>query len=143
MSHLLFVDLNEAYDRVDWSILLEKLILLNVPVAATFINFLESYYFQDNVSTASGGERTRPQYQKHGLRQGCNLSAVLFILYLSKLGRRMQLCCVGTRLLSGELLNILLFADNVIILASSVEDLLILKGIFKQWCRDFRMKVYA
>ena len=81
LSHLLFVDLKEAYVRVDGGILLSKLQQLNVP--STFINYLKNYYFQDSVSTLADSERTRKQYQKRGLRQGCNLSAVLFILYLS------------------------------------------------------------
>ena len=88
LSHLLFVDLNEAYDRVDCSKLLTKLRQLNIP--ESFISFLRNYYFLDSVSTASSGERTRSQFQKQGLRQGCNLSAVLFILYLSELSRRMR-----------------------------------------------------
>ena len=53
LSHLLFVDLKEAYDRVDRDILLAKLRQLNFPT--TFVNFLNNYYFQDSISTASGG----------------------------------------------------------------------------------------
>ena len=64
LSHLLFVVLKEAYDRVERSILLTKLRQLNVP--DLFISFLRNYYFQDLVSTASGGERTRSQFQKGG-----------------------------------------------------------------------------
>jgi len=67
LSHLLFVDLKEAYDCVDRGILLQKLRQLNIP--KTFINFLESYYFLDNISTEATGIRTAPQYQKRGLRQ--------------------------------------------------------------------------
>ena len=36
---------------------------------------------------------------------------------------------IGIWLPGGDLVNILLFADNIIILASSVEDLQILRGI--------------
>ena len=140
LSHLLFVDLKEAYDRVDRGILLSKLQQLNIP--STFINYLKNYYFQDSVSTIAGGDRTRKQYQKRGLRQGCNLSAVLFILYLSELSRRMKLSGVGTRLPSGELVNVLLFADDII-LSSSPDDLLLLKGVLELWCKDFRMSVSA
>ena len=66
--HLQFVDLKEAYDRVDHSILLMKVLQLNVP--DSFITFLRNYCFQDLVSTASGRERTRLQYQKRGLQKG-------------------------------------------------------------------------
>ena len=82
LSHIMFIDLQEAYDRVDRDILLTKLKQLNV--SSKFIDFLSSYYFLDNISTASSGKRTRKQYQKRGLRQGCNLSSVLFIIYMSE-----------------------------------------------------------
>ena len=62
LSHLLFVDLKEAYDRVDRNVLLAKLKQLNV--SNKFINFLSSYYFLDNISSAASGKRTRKQYQK-------------------------------------------------------------------------------
>ena len=94
LSHLLFIDLKEAYDRVDRYILIAKLSQLNFP--DSFLSLLRNYYLQDNASSAAGGERSRPQFQKRGLRQGCNLSAILFIIYLSKLGRRMRLSGRGT-----------------------------------------------
>ena len=75
-SYLLLVDLKEVYDRVDRNVLLAKLRQLNFP--DRFISFLKDYYFQDNILTSSTGTRSRTQYQKRGLRQGGNLSSVLF-----------------------------------------------------------------
>ena len=141
LSHLLFVDLKEAYDRVDRGILLQKLRQLNIP--KTFINFLENYYFLDNISTEATGIRTAPQYQKRGLRQGCNLSSVLFILYLSELSRRMRESGIGARLPDGSIVNILLFADDIIILGRTTGELEQLRGILERWCEDFRMTVSA
>ena len=141
LSHLLFVDLKEAYDRVDRGILLQKLRQLNIP--KTFINFLENYYFLDNISTEATGIRTAPQYQKRGLRQGCNLSSVLFILYLSELSRRMRESGIGARLPDGSIVNILLFADDIIILGRTTGELEQLRGILEGWCEDFRMTVSA
>ena len=96
LLHLLFVDLKEGFGR---SILLLKVGQLNIP--DSFITFLRNFYFQDSVSTASDGERTRTQFQKRGLRQGFNLSSVLFILYLSKLSRCMSQSGAGSGLPSG------------------------------------------
>ena len=88
LSHILFIDLTEAYDRVDRHILIRKLEQLKIP--NTFVNFLKNYYFEDNISSATAGQRTRKQYQKRGLRQVCNLSSILFIIYMSELGQRMR-----------------------------------------------------
>ena len=57
LSHIMFIDLQEAYDRVDRDILLTKLKQLNV--SSKFIDFLSSYYFLNNISTASSGKRAR------------------------------------------------------------------------------------
>ena len=117
LSHLLFVDLKEAYDRVDRNILLAELKQLNV--GDKFINILTSYYF--HISTQSSEQRTRKQCQKQGLCQGCNLSSILFIIYLSELSNRMRTQELGIRLDSGELVCILLFPDDIILIADSVK----------------------
>ena len=44
----------------------------------------------------------------------------------------------GFRLPSGELVNILLFADDIIILGMAASEFL---GALERWCRDFKMKV--
>ena len=90
------MDLKEAYNRVDRNIFLAKLKQLNV--GDTFINFLASYYFLDNISTQSSGKRTRKQYQKQGLCKGCNLSSILFIIYTSELSNRMRARGLGVGL---------------------------------------------
>ena len=141
LSHLLFVDLKEAYDPVDRGILLQKLRQLNIP--KTFINFLDSYYFFENISTEATGIGTTPKYQKRGLRQGCNLSSVLFILYLSELSRRMWATGLGARLRDGSAVNILLLADDIIILGRTTDELEQLRGILEGWCEYFWMSLFC
>ena len=99
------------------------------------------YFFQDNISTSSTGTRSRTQYQKRGLHQGCNLSSVLFIIYVSELAHRVPRSGLGVRLESGETIGILLFADNIILIASSPSDLASLSSILESWCSDFKMLV--
>ena len=48
---------------------------------------------------------------------------------------------LGIKLESGEVVCILLFADDIILVADSVESLEKLKKILEQWCLDFRMKI--
>ena len=139
LSYLLFVDLKEAYDRVDRNILFAKLKQLNFP--ERFITLLTSYYFQDNVSTSSTGARSKTQYQQRGLRQGCNLSSVLFIIYVSELARRIRSSGHGVRLDSGEVIGILLFADDIILIADNTDSINALRAILEGWCSDFKMSV--
>ena len=50
---------------------------------------------------------------------------------------------LGARLPDGSLVNILLFADDIIILGRTPDELERLRGILEVWCKDFRMKVSA
>ena len=48
---------------------------------------------------------------------------------------------VGVHVESGVFINVLLFADDIILIANSPETLDQLKDIMETWCLDFRMKI--
>ena len=87
-ANLLFLDFAEAYDRVDRKILFQKLRQLNFP--EPFVRYLEEYYANDFIVTDSARKRTRKLYLCRGLRQGCPMSAILFAIYVSELGWRLE-----------------------------------------------------
>ena len=105
-----------------------------------FLNFLTEYYEGDNISTASAGKWTKPQYQKRGLRQGCNLSSILFILYLTGLSTKLDASGKGAKL-KNKLLNHLFFADDIFLAANSTEELQDLKKILEEWCLNYKMLI--
>uniref|UniRef100_A0A8C6KS35 Reverse transcriptase domain-containing protein n=1 Tax=Nothobranchius furzeri TaxID=105023 RepID=A0A8C6KS35_NOTFU len=65
---------------------------------------------------------------KVGLRQGCPLSPVLFITFMDRISRRS--CGVECVEFGGRRISSLLFADDVVLLASSSSDLQLLLGRF-------------
>ena len=103
--------------------------------------FIEDYYLHDFVSTSSGGSPTRPLYLSRGLRQGCNLSAILFVIYLSELGNRLRRSGVGIPLVRKILLCFLKFADDLILFALLWSDMMVLVRILERWCVDFQMVI--
>ena len=135
---MLFIDLQEAYDRVDRSILLAKLKQLNFPIS--FIDFIQHYYFNDNVTSESGGKRTKPQYQARGLRQGCNLSSILFAIYISELGFRVEKSGLGVEL-NGKKIGLLMFADDLVFITDKEDQVFQFKQLLERWSTDFKMKV--
>ena len=139
LSCLLFVDLKEAYDRVDRRILLKKLEAMNFPTV--FLQFINSYYNEDYIISILEGECTRKQYQSRGLRQGCNLSSFLFILYVVDLSVLIHDSGYGMKLTPAHILAILLFADNIVLLANTMRELNELKVLLEEWCTANRMKV--
>ena len=124
---------------MDRGVLLQKLKDMNFP--APFLRYLTDYYFLDNISTATPGVTTRKQYQNRGLRQGCNLSSVLFVLYVSDLPTHLLAQGVGVRLPSGELVCVLLFADDIVLIAISLPDLDILKTSLERWSLAAKMTI--
>ncbi len=139
VSHLMFLDLKEAYDRVDRPSLYKKLSQMNFP--KSFIDFLQSYYSNDYISSASAGRSTGKLYLTRGLRQGCNLSAILFVLYMSELGNRLRRAGVGIELTENLLLSFLKFADDILLVSGLWSEMMILVRIVEKWCVDFKMVI--
>ena len=141
LSYLMFVDLKEAYDMVDRGILFRKLQQYNFP--PQLINYLQEYYFADCISTSSAGKKSSTLYQTRGLRQGCNLSSILFVIYLCELSRRLNAAKLGISLSVDLLIAYLLFADDIILLGHNEDEISALKTILEIWCMDFRMRIGA
>ena len=57
------------------------------------------------------------------------------------LSARMRASGVGVRLDSGELVNILLFLDDIILISNTPESLEELKSILEPWCLNFKMRI--
>ena len=60
---------------------------------------------------------------------------------MSELSARMRASGVGVRLDSGELVNILLFSDDIILISNTPESLEELKTILETWCLNFKMRI--
>ena len=74
-----------------------------------------------------------------GLRQGCALSPILFVIFMDRISRRSQ-GGVGVRL--GELrVESLLFADDLVLMAPSVRDLQLSLDRFAAECTAAGMKI--
>ena len=100
------IDLKSAYYLVPRSVLLEKLNKMGFPVQ--FRTFLQNYYLEDFVQCRMGDVSSRRHYLGRGLRQGCNLSPVLFALFASDLCERMDGIGGGFKL-DEKFINSLLF----------------------------------
>ena len=137
---LCFVDIASAYDSVDRSILWERLESLNMPTSV--IMFLKNYYSNDNIVSSMGQITSERHYQTRGLRQGCNLSPTLFSIYLIDLSHRLSSSGSGPSV-AGIIINNLLFADDLVLLADSALCMQRLISILSVWARDFKMKISA
>ena len=135
--HMCFVDLEKAFDRVPrgalWGVLREY------GVTAPLIRAVRSLYdrCQSLVRIASSKSDSFPV--RVGLRQGCPLSPILFIVFMDRISRRSQVM-EGFRFGDARIRS-LLFADDVVLLAPSSQELQLSLGQFAAACEAAGMTI--
>ena len=117
--HMCFVDLEKAYDRVPRDVLWEE--LREYGVRGSLLRTIQSLYSQSESCVRILGSKSDLFQVGVGLRQGCALSPILFVIYMDRISRRSR----GVEGLQVGDLKIasLLFADDVVLMASSAVDL--------------------
>ena len=135
--YMCFVDLEKAYDRVPREVLWE--VLREYGVRGSLLRAIQSLYAQSESCVRVLGSKSESFPVGVGLRQGCALSPILFVIFMDRISRRSQ-GGVGVRL--GELrVESLLFADDLVLMAPSVRDLQLSLDRFAAECTAAGMKI--
>ena len=120
---LLFIDFEKAFDSVEWKFIMNSLELFNFGPS---IRKLFSILY-NNVETAvmNAGCMTNYFQVPRGVRQGCPLSPLLFILSVEVLASkiRREPNCRGVSLPNHQEANISQFADDSTLISSDTESL--------------------
>jgi len=80
---LLKIDLIKAYDRVDWGYL--RLLLLHIGIDYVTVEWIMACVCNVSFSVLVNGSPSEFFYGSRGLRQGCPLSPLLFLLIIEGL----------------------------------------------------------
>ena len=132
-----FVDLEKAFDRVPRGLLWR--VLREYGVTGHLIQAVRSLYDRCQSLVRIAGSKSDSFPVRVGLRQGCPLSPVLFIIFMDRISRRSQVV-EGVRF--GDLrIASLLFADDVVLLASSCQDLQLSLDRFAAECEAAGMRI--
>uniref|UniRef100_A0A8C6KM13 Reverse transcriptase domain-containing protein n=1 Tax=Nothobranchius furzeri TaxID=105023 RepID=A0A8C6KM13_NOTFU len=135
--HMCFVDLEKAYDRVPrgtlWGTLQEY------GVGGLLLRAIQSLYQRSLSLVRIAGSKSDLFPLRVGLRQGCPLSPVLFITFMDRISRRS--CGMEYVEFGGRRISSLLFADYVVLLASSSSDLQPFLGRFVAECEATGMRI--
>ena len=84
---------------------------------------IEALYKESKACVRVEVELTEEFVVKQGLRQGCPLSPWLFNIFLDRVVREAMVEFKGGVVLDSYLIQILLFADNTVVMAKTEEDL--------------------
>ena len=138
-TFLAFIDYQKAFDSVDRGLLLYKLLSLGIcgnfydaicamynnPVSRVILRNYETAYFDC------------PQ----GVKQGDTISATLFAVYINDLAHEIRNTGIGLELNDNTFVNILMYADDIVLLTACETDMQYLLNIVESWCSKWRLEV--
>jgi hypothetical protein len=132
------LDLSKAFDTVNYNGLLLKLMDRNVP--RSFINIILSWYFRSKAFVRWGDVLSDCFRLNAGVRQGGILSPYLFAIYIDVLIAELRLAGRGLKIY-GKFLGCFLYADDIMIAASSLHELQLMLDICHKVITSLDMRV--
>lgn len=134
-TYAFFVDFKAAFDRVPRQALLYKLSCMGL--SRKFLKLLESLY-KGTKSAVWDGEAKSDYFEtKSGVKQGCLLSPLLFALYLNDLHDALG----GGLLIAKYNVRVLLYADDIVILADNPNILQRMINRLEKYCEEWSLTV--
>ena len=110
-----FVDLEKAYDHISrdklWAVLLQ------CGVGGQLLTAIKSLYMHSEVCVSVNSATTKPFGVSVGLRQGCSLSPILFLICMDRIVKNSE-SCGGVKIVDCTIQR-LLFADDLVLLDST------------------------
>ena len=129
-----FLDMEKALDKVDRNLLLLR--LLQYGIDDKMYYSIRNMYV-DNIARVKVNNLFTDWFNvSSGVRQGDNLSPVLFNLYIIELAIELKKMNYGVDI-GGKKVCLLLYADDIVIIA----DLQIQLDFINQWCKKWRLNI--
>jgi len=130
--------MRKAFDTVDRTSLLFKLSQLGV--SHHLYEAIKSIYSKTESCVRLNDNVTNWFFTTGGVKQGDNLSPTLFDVYLNDLADELNCMQLGVKI-DDDYLTILLYADDIVIIAEDEENLQRLLNKLHNWCKRWRMTV--
>ena len=116
-----FVDFSKAFDCVPRDILMKK--LQDRGINGKVLEIIKTLYLEDTASIKVGDTYSPPFKTNRGVRQGCVLSPLLFVLFLSDLQEILDDSKDNVKLDGETEISCLMWADDILILSETEEGL--------------------
>ena len=137
-TFICFVNYAKAFDRVNWSKLMW--ILEQIGVDKIDRRLIRNLYLGRSVTVRIAGEQSGKCKLGRGIRQGCPLSPLLFNIYIQSLmNEALENSTDGVKV--GQLVNVIRFADDQAMVASSNAGLQRIMNIMDTTSGNYGMKI--
>ena len=133
------IDLEKAYDKLEWSFIRDMLIYFNLP--RNLIELIMSCISSVTTSLLFNGGALGPFLPTRGIRQGDPLSPYIFIMCMDYLGQLIQERCEDKSWVPvkasrrGPAFSHLFFADDLVLFAkANMENCLVIREVLDEFC---------
>ena len=133
-----FVDFSKAFDSVDRTALLYK--LGTAGITGNILKVISNMYNDSTLRLKCNGEFSVPIPCKIGVKQGCNLSPLLFNLFINDIHSIFGPASKAVDI-NGKMFNSLSFADDLVLLSESQQGLQDCLNQLEKYCSDWGLKV--
>jgi hypothetical protein len=137
-TYCCFIDIKKAFDSVNRTCLYYK--LLNMGVKGNMLHAIKSLYQNPKCAVRINNMYTDYFDIPNGLKQGCLLSPTLFKIYVNDLAVEINKLNAGIKFMN-ESVSLLMFADDIVLLAPSPDELQRLLDKVNDWCRKWRLSL--
>ncbi|KAH9252655.1 hypothetical protein BASA81_009436 [Batrachochytrium salamandrivorans] len=137
-THVLFIDIQKAFDTVPIGALLWK--LQNMGFPRRTLAFLKALYTSLSARARAGPLLSGPFPVQRGVRQGCPLSGLLFNLFINDILDGVAPITVPGLPRDTNPIRGLMYADDVAVFADYEQSLLAASTAIEQWANRWEMQ---
>ena len=131
-----YVDFSSAFDVANRDLIVHALKYLGID--GHFLAMIKLFY-QGTISAVKINNNTTDWFQTYsGVRQGQNDSATLFSILLNSLAHEIQAKKRGIWV-SDTNISIFMYADDILLIAESEDNLQCMLNVLDKWCKKWRM----
>ncbi len=133
-----FVDFRKAFDLVHRDMLLYR--MLEYGVDGKMYSAIRSIYKEASCAVRINDTMTNWFETSQGVKQGDNLSPTCFLTFINPLIGALKSTGLGVNM-RDTVISILAYADDLVLLAESENDLQQLLNVLFDWCQKWRLSI--
>ena len=137
-TYVCFIDFKKAFDTVQRDLLWYK--LMSIGITGRILDAIQSLYTDIQCTVKVNDFFSAWFPVSNGLKQGCKMSPTLFSVYINDLAQEINRLGCGVQL-DEIIVSVLLYADDIVLIAPNAENLQLMLNILDSWCKKLKMIV--